>query len=527
MKRLLVGSSLLFLACGPASNDANKDGIVDGVRNPDSVTQVAPSTPVGTVSGQVLTSRLTPLSGATVSVNIGARVDPANKPYVATTDDQGKFMFTGLPAGSRLTVSMTKTGYGTVSTQTTIPVAGGNFPINDANADVGAFALLELNSSLKVRVITQAGRPAKGARAYLEASPLGSQVSFDGTSYGAPAGKTVVDAIADDLGVLTFNEIQSPADMARFVSSYAITVSGFDADADGLIDFAGGQFNFTGISIYTDPTPRMIVLPSANMAAPMEIQASNVDSIIHPGSAPGVNLVRPSEELFFTFNQNLLEASILVSLTDETGLNPVMFTRELRQGNILAIKPSASGWESSKEYNISIRANSASTGEVFTRTGYFFGGEPLMPRPFAVTSVKFRKATPMGPGALQSGDSVFITFNQPIAPRSPGSTPVSLFFDSDINNDGMRTLQGEKGAPTGWLIYPTEYIAEPGADFVCQGSGYTTRYSFTYLGPPMFAISPNTPVFLNFSKLMNTDQGYQTIWGVSITGDETTPLIGP
>ena len=325
--------------------------------------------------------------------------------------------------------------------------------------------------------------------------------------------------------MLTFPGLPASLDLARVLGSVTLAVNAFDENGDGTADFLGSVRSYTGESLNIDPSPRVITLSQVGSALPTSVIATNVDSMIHPSSPPASNFVRPMDDLFFTFSQNLLESSILVSVTDESGVTPVMFTRELRQGNVLVVKHPNIGWESGKEYNVSVRATSKDNGHVFTGTGYFFGADPLMPKPFSVSTVQFKKAVPsMGTPLLANGDRVIVTFNQPIARPSSSSPLVELFFDLDLEGNSMRTTQGEKGAALGWALNPSEPVSEPGAEFVAQASGYTSRHEFTYAGPTMYTIPLATSVFINFAKLMNTDNGYQTIWGAPVSADETTQL---
>src|SRR5882672_6429655 len=98
-------------ACGP--KDANGDGIADGVRDPTQVTLVAPSSPIGALTGQVLNTRLAPLSDVSVSVTPGG--------LKAATDGEGNFAFDKLPGGAKVLVTLSKPGFATVRTSATIP----------------------------------------------------------------------------------------------------------------------------------------------------------------------------------------------------------------------------------------------------------------------------------------------------------------------------------------------------------------------------------------------------------------------
>src|SRR5690242_17696344 len=102
----------LLVVCGP--NDKNRDGIIDGVRDPSTVTLTAPSTPTGTISGQVLDTRLLPLEGVTVSLSAAGLTSTDGGALSTTSDSAGNWSFTGIPAGGEILVYLSKSGYATV-----------------------------------------------------------------------------------------------------------------------------------------------------------------------------------------------------------------------------------------------------------------------------------------------------------------------------------------------------------------------------------------------------------------------------
>ena len=206
-KHWAVVVPLLVLGCG--AEDANGDGIADGVLKPDSVSVVAPATPKGTVSGQVLDTRMAPLAGATVTLLIGS--DASGTQFSAQTDGAGNFMFSGVPAGSTVLLTASKEGYTTLRASADVPSNAGNIPINNGNASVGALMLAETNGTLRFTLYTDSGRPAAGAHAYLQALPSG-MVAYSGTpiTTATPTTPSVVVSavVADALGVVTFNTQQ-------------------------------------------------------------------------------------------------------------------------------------------------------------------------------------------------------------------------------------------------------------------------------------------------------------------------------
>src|SRR6218665_793345 len=121
---------LLVMGCGP--EDSNGDGIADGILKPDSVSVVAPATPKGTVSGQVLDTRLArPAAGAGGELLVGR--DQWGSELAAQRDAAGNFMFANVPAGSSVLVTASKAGYATLRASADVPSSAGNIPINNGN----------------------------------------------------------------------------------------------------------------------------------------------------------------------------------------------------------------------------------------------------------------------------------------------------------------------------------------------------------------------------------------------------------
>ncbi len=170
MRTCLTIVGLLLLACG-STTDKNKDGVADGVQTPNDVSVVEPSTPIGTLSGQVLKADLTALDGVTVTVIMGGTGDADGTAYKATSDSTGAYAIGGLPAGSSGQVTLTKTGFATARATAIVPATAGNFPIDNGNANLGAIALTDLSGEQKFQVVTGAGHPAKAAKATIEVTP--------------------------------------------------------------------------------------------------------------------------------------------------------------------------------------------------------------------------------------------------------------------------------------------------------------------------------------------------------------------
>src|SRR5262245_52594208 len=124
--RTLLATLCVLLACGNPA-DKNGDGIADGVRTPSDVTQVAPSTPVGTLSGQTVNSDFTPLDLVDVQVIVGGGSGPDGTPFKTASKADGSFAIQNLPAGSTVQVTLSKMGYATAHLSAQVPGAAGMF----------------------------------------------------------------------------------------------------------------------------------------------------------------------------------------------------------------------------------------------------------------------------------------------------------------------------------------------------------------------------------------------------------------
>ncbi len=516
--------AVLFLAlaaagCGP--KDANNDGIADGVKDPNSVTLVAPSTPVGSISGQVLNSRLSPLADADVNVTLGNPTAGKGGPFKASTDTDGNFAIAGVPAGAQLQVTISKSGYATVRTAAVIPSSAGNFPINDGNATVGPFTLTQTSGTVSFHVITHTGKPARGVKATIEASPAATLLSPASGTYGDGFGIVVADGTVDDQGTLTFGGVPPVEELSRLGGNYDVTVQAFDDNGDGTPDFQGWFQRYSARSLITDPTVRLITLPDARPSLALFIVASNVDSMVNQGSStPAKNLVKPGETLYFVFNQPVPETSLVIRLSDEYGVQNLVVTKAMKIANTLTVNPAAP-FDAGKEYNLSIRATSLDNSSTFSRAAYVFCGDPATPKPFSVLSIQY-KDNPPANQVLNAGELVVATFNQPIA--VVGSPAADGFVNYDINNTStIGDVQGETGFATGFSIFPAEPVNEKDTLFVLLPSGYTSRYEFVFSGATV-GVPNNTTVSIAFGKLMNASGGYQTLWGVPIASDASSPV---
>jgi hypothetical protein len=537
MKKHLVFAVVPFLAlgCGEDLKDENGDGIADGVREPDTVTVVTPATPKGTVSGQVLTTDLRPLGEVSVEMTIGS----AAEPVATTTDAKGNFEFTEVPAGAQVLLTFTRSGYATLRATSTVPSSAGNVPINNGNASFGPITLTQLNGSLSFTVVTPQGRPAAGARATLEAAPAGSIILFNGDNTTRVVSNVVVEATADDNGVLSFTGIPSAPELARLQNGqYRLWISPVDLNNDGTPDTAGFANTYSGEAMVQSTVSRLINLGFArsNQGGSLTVESSNVGSLRGATDFdPLRNMISPSEPIYLFFNQPVQQGSLLARLTDEVGRESLAATVTVgSNGYSATIRPNST-LQSGREYNIDLRAVSAEGGTIFTRTGFFFTGEQTSPQPVSIAEVRYQETSTTAPTATQlnPGERVYVNFSSPIARSFGGGSHVHVFFDANIADASATSLNiigdvpGELGNPVGFDLFIDEPFAPlqtrtpaETSVFPLSGSGYSTRYSFIYGGS--FPLNPSTlRVSVAFDRLgsRGISGTYESIWGQPVTSN--------
>ncbi|MBN8229721.1 carboxypeptidase regulatory-like domain-containing protein [Corallococcus macrosporus] len=535
---LMAVLPLMVWGCGD-STDANNDGIADGVYDPNNVSVVVPSTPKGTVSGQVLSTTLQPLADVTVAMTIGSQATGKS----ATTDASGNFVMADVPAGAQVLLTFSKSGYSTLRATSVVPSTAGNVPINNGNASFGPVTLTQLNGSMVVNVVTPQGRPAVGAKGVLEVDKAGSVILSNYDQANSVVSKVYVEATADANGVLTFNGIPSGVEMARLNGTYNLWIAPMDSNGDGVVDTGGYVKSYSGGSIVGTQTTTLAQLAyskPSNVA--LTIEGGNVSSLKGATELdPLRNMVRPGEPIYVYFNQPVQPGSLLVRLTDEYAKESLPVTASVNVGGYSAtITPSNGIVQEGKEYNIFVRAVSAEGGSNYSRTGFFFGGDQSTPKAVTIAELRYQeKSLPPAATATQLNqfEDVFVNFSAPIAKQVGQS--VQVFFASDIDNNGTvgGNSFGEVGNYSG-QGFPLE-IAEPTRPvqtrtpaelpvFGIQPSGYSTRYFFNYTGT--VALNPSqvrlVVSFSNLAPVLGTNDVYESIWGQGINTDLEATGIG-
>lgn len=535
MTRILIGSALLFVSACANSQDLNGDGVADADekgRSPDTVQLIAPSSPVGTISGMVVNSLQVGIDGVSVTLVLGEGPDASRTAEVLTSTD-GAFAFKDVPAGANGQLIFSKTGYSNARQSVFVPVTGGNIPINNGNANAGVITLAQLNSTVKFRVYTASGELAKGAKGMLEVSATAFQTTAG--VFGNAIGNYSGMADVDENGLLTFSGAPDPGEMTRLTNpQFTLTIGAFDKDNDGRADFLGSVQGYSAQQLFIQPD-RSLVLADARTTNTLQIIGTNIESLTANGSPPYRNAVKASDAINIVFNQPItqVDSTRLVKVVQEDCQTNVAVAVVQRAPNILTITPAAA-WTLGNRYNIIVRATGLDSGATVDFIGYFFAIDATVPRPLSTTAAfQVRKAAGnMMSNALQPGDTLNVLFDTPITYQ--GGPQAQAIVNADLNGDGqiggMAGL-GEFAGPanTGFVLTANETTRanDPAnGTFACKASGYSSRWSITITQFPMSnAISSGTGLRVLFAKDNTSSDSYQTAWGSPVATDVNGMLI--
>jgi hypothetical protein len=524
VRKLTAAAFACVLACAPAPTDTNKDGVADGVRTPDTVTAIAPSTPTGTVTGLVMNTKFAPLADANVTLVLGTGFTAAIR-----SGGDGAFRFDKVPAGAAGQVIVSRDGFGTVRTNVSVPASAGNVPLNDGNANAGIILLVELNGSVRYQVQTANGRPARGARALLEITPAGF-ITVGGSGYGSAQGQLSFEGQADDTGTLTFMNVPAPTELARVSSTtnYTLIVSGLDEDGDGENEFNGLVDERSARSFLIAGVPTLRLTDRRTNTAPA-IEATNAESLTDVLS-PARNMLKPTDSVWVVFNQPINDKSLVVRATQEDCAT-VVPTSVVVRGNVLQINATGNGWTLGEKHNLLIRATGLEAGggnATSSFTGFVFGGDPAAPQsPMTVTFVARRSPLNMTTNSVRDGDTLFITLDKPLR---PGMSGAFFQYNADINQMNGTMDFGEFGNAGGFTFAPDEPTLDPmNSQFACKASTYTRRFRATVSGLPLNGVPTGTQMRVVFSTVASGQSGWQTLWGQPFTGqrDATVSSIAP
>ncbi|MBN1207827.1 MAG: carboxypeptidase regulatory-like domain-containing protein [Myxococcaceae bacterium] len=532
MKKLAMALvPFLMIACGEPP-DENGDGVADGIRDPNNVSVVVPSTPKGTVSGQVLTTQQRPLATANVALTFGS----STAPRTATTDESGNFFFQDVPGGAQVLLTVSKEGYATMRASATVPNSAGNVPINNGNVSFGPVLLSETNASVTFMLIGPTGRPAQGAKATLEVAKAGALL-FGSAEWNSST--VVIESIADANGVVTFANVPNPADIDRLDGEYTLVVSAYDENGDGTLEANGIVRTYTGQALLTGANAKPLELPFAFELDPdadgaFGVVYTNIAALKGGPILPQYNMIKPGENIYIVFNQPVQTSSVIVGLTDEYGGQSIIPGKAVTSGGtVLTVTPPA--LQPGKEYNLYVRAVSTRNGALFSTSPAvaFFCGDPALPQPIRIeASVRFYDLNaPSGNNQLDSGEYVVVTFNQVM---NRFGTKAYAFFKEDLSPTTATLVTGEwKDSDRSIVGFDLEELepqafgtisgihADPRPVFPIAGSGFTSRFYFRYgNGTTTYkSFSAGTgstiPLVFAFGLLNNPAfDTYESAWGV-------------
>jgi hypothetical protein len=539
MKKKLVVALVPFLALGCSEElvDDNKDGIADGVNKPGGVTVVAPATPMGTVSGQVLTSKYTPLDGVEVSMTIGSSATAVK----ATTDVAGNFTFKDVPAGARVLLTFSKTGFVTARSWALVPSEAGNVPINNGNASFGPAVMAETNGSVKFQVFTAKGRPATGAKATLT---VNNAAFLLGNSSESIEGRITVNAEVDAQGGLSFSGIPHPVEGARMSSGYVLHIEPMDTNGDSIPDVDGYATEYSASTLLTGNDNGVydaltIRLEDSIKEASLAIKHASIANLENGDAKPVHNAVRSGETITVAFNQPILPASLVVGLTDEFGRENMTVNKALAASNtFLTITPGA--LTAGREYNLYLRAVALKDGSFIEKRVEFAAGDvSAAPTAVSVTGVRFEDNGTTGfppNNQLDSGETVYVELNQ-LLTQSQMSDSVEAYFNVDLGPAGVTPrvigdYYGEKGYKGDGFPVTVSQPSKPNplrSDLAVfplpNGSGYASQLSFSFSGSPPNPLFANSlpEITLKFSKWGSFDAHYHTAWGAPVVADIVIP----
>lgn len=536
MKRILIACTVMALAAC-SGKDENGDGIADGVVSPDSVQTVAPSTPVGTISGQTVKLDGTALEGVKVTMILGGKTLTAN------SGSTGAFSFTNIPAGGVGQLILEKQGYATVLLDGAAPASTsmyyGGFPLNNGNGNLGQIGMAALTSRAVFRVVTADGAPATGANATLDMTGVGfvwtsssngnALGHFSATVQVGADGLATFENIPNLLSLAAQNRAQSPYSDYGFVS---FAVEPLDVNGDQLPDYRGKVSSWGIASFFIDTPQPLIVLDPANSATSLQIAGASLASFTDGAySRPFKNALKGSEPISITFNQAINEVSTArwVKVVAEDCKTDVAVTVTQVSPWTIQIAPN-SGWTLGSKYNVAVHVTGLETGDTHTFIGYGFGLDDT--QALTLNTPTYEAYKPVGTTMETSifrpstGDVLYVKFNTPIEETAGGAI---IQFALDINANGNTTDYGETGNMyrQGFPMYASEQLTATPANagtFTCLASGFSSRWEVPVssgIATLPGGITSGTQARVLFPLAPNSTGAYNLTTGATVQIDAT------
>lgn len=408
------------------------------------VTQVDPSSPLGTVWGSVLDANgQTPLSGAKVTLAIG------DKAQRSTTDSSGAFKFSGVPAGGGAAVTITMDGYTSATVSFAIPGQTGNFPAEGIGAYVGPILLFATTQTVHVQVVGYDGSLIDGANVTATESPSYVDLGSSGGNLGmASVSGTTSQGAADLAGLPDLVTLSLYAG-----NGVVVTVDPVDTNNDGVPDYLGATKSIPPGALAQQNGRTTITLPAPGGTTALGPIASNVGSIFHNGVPRyGDSMVGAGDPIRVVFNQPVAASTLLATVWDDQN-NVVDASASATQGNIVEIAPQ-SQLTPGGEYYFRLQARAAGTGSggyLTQVSGWFF--VPVGNVQPSVANVQFFDLN--GSGFLDAGDVLNITLDRAVGRDNGGNTSVHFFLNADLDGSGqIGDARGEAGSDQPILLGP-------------------------------------------------------------------------
>lgn len=508
----------MLIACGSDPKDTNGDGVADDVVEPNNVTVITPTNPLGFVAGEIRTTATgRPLSGATVEI-FGGRITGE-----ATTESPGTFELGPIAAGATFSLQASASGYfDAVMPGLVIDDEAGNFPTVNGALYVGPIQLLTNDGEYTVQVVAEDGQPVMGAEVTIETAaryfvgdlPRGTGFSSDAT---------------DQDGRVTVAGLPNVWALPPRYEPYAaltISVAPVDLDGDGAADLSGATMSVSGRDARNEALAPVIVLRHGG-AQPLQAIASNVPGLVGaPASQPAI--IAPQENVRVVFNKPIDRESVLVDLVDEDGANPLATAVVTGAfDNVVFIDP-AEDLQPGAEYNLALRVHSLDgiPTEVLNLAAPLFAEDD----PQAPISVLGSFVDVNGDGLFGTGnDAIELKLSRPVG--RPGMSPafrVELLIAIDLN--GTSTIGDAPGelAPAG-SPQPAPLVlqaAEPSPGNGAGPSGFTTLVAprVTVLPMPLSRAGTSVDMEVRFTADQNDGQLVTTASGRRAPEKFTGPL---
>lgn len=472
-----IFAAFLFASCG------GEDG-------PTRVTKdekVKPARAKGSIIGQVEGAHGAPLAGATVSVPM---VEGVRK---TTTDAEGWFTISGLPAGGVYRVRIDAEGHLSASVQATVPADAGEVPLDGGQRVVGPIRLFPNDGRVEIELLGKEGQRLEPPMASCEVR--GIWVERPETYNWIRGGLRLPARIEG--GLVICEGLPNLDLISAYDSTLTFRWAPIDEDGDGHLDYHGGSWNQAFAKLGEEPGRiSRLADPWAPTPSPL-ILASNVPGLVDRDIKS--HFVSPDLDLEILFSE-----AVTVHSTEMRGMLGAVdpaFEVEV-EGAFMRVRPGGSDWEAGAVYELRF---------AYSRQNEPTEIEEAVVR-FLTSSEEELTAHATfeddGNGILEPGELITIEFNQAIfTPNGDFAPDLWYRIDADIDSSGeIGDADGEWGSDDSY----DEFSADESVDGLSRRfSGVVhhdfpagTEIVFTFGGAfgPMIG-APSTPVVIGEMRL--------------------------